>query len=53
MGKRKKFRRFKVGQMGYVPGKRQQMFRAHEKRERTKEKERDVASTTNTDGGGR
>lgn len=35
MSKRKRFRRVKVSNMGYVPGKRQQMFRAHEKKQKT------------------
>jgi len=32
--KKKRFRRTKVGNWGYVAGKRQQMFRAHEKKQK-------------------
>ena len=35
MKKKKRFRRVKVSNMGYVSGKRQQMFRAHEKKQKS------------------
>ena len=46
MKKKKRFRRVKVSNMGYVSGKRQQMFRAHEK------KQKSPASAANAGGGG-
>ncbi len=46
MSKKKTFRRVKVGNRGYVSGKRQQMFRAHEKKQKT------PASDCSTGGGG-
>ena len=45
MKKKKRFRRVKVSNMGYVSGKRQQMFRAHEK-------QKSPASAANAGGGG-
>ena len=46
MKKKKRFRRVKVSNMGYVSGKRQQMFRAPEK------KQKSPASAANAGGGG-